>query len=178
MLGIGRPGVLKTEVDSHKVEGSLHPEKQYACLYWIQHLHKSGSQLNDDGEVHQFLKEHLLHWLEALGWMQKVSEGFHAIVSLESMMAQRCPRLSAFVHDMKRFVLYHRSAIELAPLQTYCSALVFSPAASLVKRQFQSQKPLWMPDGQAVGRRLGKGAADALAPVGYQRRGLLAVRQA
>ncbi|KAF2395503.1 hypothetical protein EJ06DRAFT_270558 [Trichodelitschia bisporula] len=87
MLGIGRPGVLKTEVDSHKVEGSLQPEKQYACLYWIQHLHKSGSQLNDDGEVHEFLKEHLLHWLEALGWMQKVSEGFHAIVSLESMIS-------------------------------------------------------------------------------------------
>ncbi|KAF2403515.1 purine and uridine phosphorylase [Trichodelitschia bisporula] len=146
MLGIGRPGVLKTEVDSHEVEGSLHPEKQYACLYWIQHLHKSGSQLNDDGKVHQFLKKHLLHWLGALGWMQKVSEGFHAIVSLESMIsAQRCPRLSGFVHDMKRFVLYNRSAIELAPLQTYCSALVFSPAASLVKRQFQSQKHLWMP---------------------------------
>ncbi|KAF2402691.1 purine and uridine phosphorylase, partial [Trichodelitschia bisporula] len=146
MLGIGRPGVLKTEVDSHEVEGSLHPEKQYSCLYWIQHLHKSGSQLNDDGEVHQFLKEHLLHWLEALGWMQKVSEGFHAIVSLESMIsAQRCPRLSEFVHDMKRFVLYNRSAIELAPLQTYCSALVFSPTASLVKRRFQSQMPLWIP---------------------------------
>ncbi|KAF2400563.1 hypothetical protein EJ06DRAFT_396946 [Trichodelitschia bisporula] len=87
MLGIGRPGVLKIEVDSHEVEGSLHPEKQYACLYWIQHLHKGGSQLNDDSEVHQFLKEHLLHWLEALGWMQKVSEGFHAIVSLESMIS-------------------------------------------------------------------------------------------
>ncbi|KAF2403396.1 hypothetical protein EJ06DRAFT_571604, partial [Trichodelitschia bisporula] len=146
MLGIGRPGVLKTEVDSHEVEGSLHPEKQYACLYWIQHLHKSGSQLNDDGEVHEFLKEHLLHWLEALGWMQKVSEGFHAIVSLESMIsAQRCPRLSEFVHDMKRFVLYNRSAIEVAPLQTYCSALVFSPTASLVKRRFQSKMPLRMP---------------------------------
>ncbi|KAF2401053.1 hypothetical protein EJ06DRAFT_459981, partial [Trichodelitschia bisporula] len=53
--------------------------------------------------------------------------------------------LSEFVHDMKRFVLYNRSAIELAPLQTYCSALVFSPTASVVKRRFQSQMPLWMP---------------------------------
>ncbi|KAF2402851.1 hypothetical protein EJ06DRAFT_536387 [Trichodelitschia bisporula] len=146
ILGIGRFGALVTEVERHRVEGSLHPEKQYACLYWIQHLHKSGSQLNDDGEVHQFLKKHLLNWLEALGWMQKVSEGFHAIVSLESMIsAQRCPRLSEFVHDMKRFVLYNRLPIELAPLQTYCSALVFSPTASLVKRRFQSQMPLWMP---------------------------------
>jgi hypothetical protein len=37
--------------------------------------------------VHQFLREHLLYWLEALGWMQKVSEGIHAIASLESITA-------------------------------------------------------------------------------------------
>jgi hypothetical protein len=47
-------------------------------------------------KVHQFLKEHLLHWLEALSWMRKVSEGIHAITSLESiallaaMMHHRC----------------------------------------------------------------------------------------
>jgi hypothetical protein len=35
--------------------------------------------------VHHFLQEHLLHWLEALGWMQKVSEGIYAIISLESI---------------------------------------------------------------------------------------------
>jgi hypothetical protein len=34
--------------------------------------------------VHCFLQEHLLHWLEALGWMGKVPEGVHAITDLES----------------------------------------------------------------------------------------------
>jgi hypothetical protein len=37
--------------------------------------------------VHQFLQVHLLHWLEALSWMQKVSEGIYAITSLESIIA-------------------------------------------------------------------------------------------
>jgi hypothetical protein len=37
--------------------------------------------------VHQFLQEHLLHWLESLGWMRKISEGIHAIASLESIAA-------------------------------------------------------------------------------------------
>jgi hypothetical protein len=60
---------------------------QYACLYWIQHFHKSGARLRDDDQVHQFLQEHLLHWLEALGRMQKISEGIHAIASLESIAA-------------------------------------------------------------------------------------------
>jgi hypothetical protein len=36
--------------------------------------------------VLQFLQEHLLHWLEALGWMQRVSEGIHATASLESIL--------------------------------------------------------------------------------------------
>jgi hypothetical protein len=52
---------------------------------WIQHLQKSGAQLYDNDQVHQFLEAHLLHWLEALSWMQKISEGILAIASLESI---------------------------------------------------------------------------------------------
>ncbi|PMD28804.1 HET-domain-containing protein [Hyaloscypha variabilis F] len=89
-----------------------------------------------------FLKEHLLHWLEALGWMQKVSNGIYAIASLESIAAvYECPRLSEFVHDTKRFVLYNRPAIEQAPLQTYCSALIFAPVISVVRKQFKYYVP-------------------------------------
>jgi TorA maturation chaperone TorD len=70
-----------------ELKRSLPPELQYACLYWIQHFHKSGVQLRDNDQVHQFLQEHLLHWLEALSWMQKVSEGIYTIASLESIAA-------------------------------------------------------------------------------------------
>jgi hypothetical protein len=87
ICGLNHPGVLIGDVESSQVERSLPPEVQYACLYWIQHIHKSGAQLRDDDQVHQFLKEHLLHWLEALGWMQKVSEGIYGIASLESAVA-------------------------------------------------------------------------------------------
>ena len=87
ICGLSTPGILVCDVESSRVERSLPPEVQYACLYWIQHVHKSGTQLRDDDQVHQLLQEHLLHWLEALGWMQKVSEGIHAITSLESIAA-------------------------------------------------------------------------------------------
>jgi hypothetical protein len=87
ICGLDAPGILVTDVESSRVERSLPPAVQYACLYWIPHLQKSGSQLHDNDQVHQFLQEHLLHWLEALGWMQKVSEGIHAIASLESITA-------------------------------------------------------------------------------------------
>jgi hypothetical protein len=85
ICGLNTPGVLVSDVESSRVQRSLSSEVQYTCLYWIQHLHKSGAQLRDDGQVHHFLQKHLLHWLEALSWMQKVSEGVYAIASLESI---------------------------------------------------------------------------------------------
>jgi hypothetical protein len=81
------PGALTADIDSRRVERSLPPELQYACLYWIQHFRKSGAHLRDDDQVDKSLQEHLLHWLEALGWIQKVSEGIHAIASLEFIAA-------------------------------------------------------------------------------------------
>jgi hypothetical protein len=77
------PGVLVTNIESSQVEKYLPAELQYACLYWVQHLKRSGAQLYD--QVYQFLQDHLLHWLEALGWIGKTSEGILAIISLESI---------------------------------------------------------------------------------------------
>jgi WD40 repeat protein len=37
---------------------------------------------------------------------------------------------------MKRFALYSRAAVEQAPLQVYCSTLMFTPRNSVVKQQF------------------------------------------
>ena len=95
ICGFDAPGALATDVDSSKVEQYLPPELQYACLYWAQHLQKSSIQLqvNDQvhRQVHQFLQEHLLHWLEALGWMGKVSEAIHAVASLEMIIAVSQP---------------------------------------------------------------------------------------
>src|SRR2546421_13123241 len=45
---------------------------------------------------------------------------------------------------MKRFALYGRPAIEKAPLQAYCSALIFAPAKSIVRKQFEDRIPRWM----------------------------------
>ncbi|KAF1811529.1 hypothetical protein P152DRAFT_378981, partial [Eremomyces bilateralis CBS 781.70] len=123
---VNSPGMLTAGVERNQVDQCLPPEVQYACHYWIQHLQKSGAQLRDNDKVHRFLQEHLLNWLEALSWMRKVSEGINAINSLQSIaLTSDCPRLYAFIYDIKRFALYHRSAIEQAPLQIYYCALVF-----------------------------------------------------
>jgi hypothetical protein len=86
ICGLHRPGALTNDVEGCRVKQFLPPEVQYACIYWVQHLQKSGAQFHDDDDdqVHQFLQEHLLHWLEALSLIGKTSEGVLAITSLES----------------------------------------------------------------------------------------------
>ncbi len=78
------PGTQASHIDCPRLQAYLPPEVQYACLYWVQHLQQSEPQASVNVEAHQFLQAHLLHWLEALGWMGKISEGIQAILALES----------------------------------------------------------------------------------------------
>jgi hypothetical protein len=82
----GAAGTLVADVERSQIEQCLPPEVRYACLYWIQHLQKSNTQLCDNDRVYQFLQVHLLHWLEALGWIGKTSEGILAVNTLEALI--------------------------------------------------------------------------------------------
>ena len=55
---------------------------RYACLYWVDHSTHSPQDLDDNGPVHWFLTEHLLHWLEALSLLWSVPSGIQAISKL------------------------------------------------------------------------------------------------
>ncbi|OBT39270.1 hypothetical protein VE00_10180 [Pseudogymnoascus sp. WSF 3629] len=139
------PGTLASQVETSWTDDCLPPEVQYACLYWVQHLQKSGSQVHNGKEIYQFLQAHLLHWLEALGWMGKISEGIQAILSLEAHVSvNESPSLHAFIHDARRFAVYNRSVIEQAPLQSYCSALIFAPEKSIIRGTFEKCIPTWI----------------------------------
>ena len=86
------PGTLASEVESKQVEHSLPADVQYACRYWVQHfehlkpLQRRNTGLRDDGQVHMFLREHFLHWLEALSLMGKMTEGVLMVAALKSML--------------------------------------------------------------------------------------------
>ncbi|KAF1809326.1 hypothetical protein P152DRAFT_516732, partial [Eremomyces bilateralis CBS 781.70] len=145
ILSVDRPGALVTDIETSLTAQHLPPEVRYACLYWIQHLQRSEAKLQDGDQVHRFLQEHFLHWLETLGWMGQVSEGIHTIASLESLASiSDCPSLSDIIYEAKRFVVYNRYAIGLAPLQTYCSALAFAPTMSIIRKQFANCIPRWI----------------------------------
>jgi hypothetical protein len=83
------PGVLVSDVDISHIQRCLPPEAQYACLYWVRHSISSGQRSLDDGYMHRFLREHALHWMEAMSWMGKTSEAIEAMTLLESITEVR-----------------------------------------------------------------------------------------
>ena len=50
----------------------------------------------------------------------------------------------ALIRDANRFVLSNRWVVETAPLQAYASALIFSPAYSLIRELFRKEEPRWI----------------------------------
>jgi NACHT domain-containing protein len=91
VCGVTIPGTLIADIEACRIEQCLPPEVQYACLHWIQHFRRSDAQLHDNDYIHQFLQKYFLHWLEALSWIQKISEGIIEIISLESIASVSRP---------------------------------------------------------------------------------------
>jgi WD40 repeat protein len=52
--------------------------------------------------------------------------------------------LYKLVKDARRFIMSHKLAIEKSPLQTYASALLFSPTKSLLRGLFKRAEPGWI----------------------------------
>jgi len=83
ICNVKRHGILVSDVKMSTIQNFLPPEVQYACIYWVHHVLKSGTKLSDDNWVHEFLNRNVLHWLEALSWIGRLTDGIHAITALE-----------------------------------------------------------------------------------------------
>jgi hypothetical protein len=89
VCGLQKPGA-RTHDESTQVciKNSNLAQIAYACEYWVEHLQAGGqscsSMLADNGKVHRFFQKHLLHCLEAMGLLQKISEAILALQKLEA----------------------------------------------------------------------------------------------
>ncbi|KAG4427767.1 hypothetical protein IFR05_016752, partial [Cadophora sp. M221] len=140
--GITIDQVKKPDLDPLAIAG-------YSCLYWVDHLlecqkNDTVKDLKDSGSVNKYLHKYFLYWLEALSLLKSVSEGVIIVQKLEDLQLNESPDLHAFIHDIRRFVVSNRSIIEQAPLQVYCSALVFAPEKSIVRNTFKECIPSWI----------------------------------
>ncbi|OJJ66294.1 hypothetical protein ASPBRDRAFT_424327 [Aspergillus brasiliensis CBS 101740] len=118
-------------------------ELGYACFFWVHHVIQSYQKGIDSEEIESFLKDHLLHWLEAMSVTNQLSGVPTSIERLlrHAMQANSCAgSLVSLLKDIKRFVVAHGSIMTQAPLQVYGTALVFTPQQSLVKRHCWKQR--------------------------------------
>ncbi|KAL2887316.1 Vegetative incompatibility protein HET-E-1 [Ceratocystis lukuohia] len=119
---------------------------QYACIFWIDHLHDSPASVvtSENDRILALFKGKYLQWLEALGLLRSVYTGVRAIGKLESCLENASTHLQDIVRDARRFLLFNSRVIEIAPLQVYDSALIFSPTNSLIKKIFSHEEPDWI----------------------------------
>ncbi|KAK3301807.1 WD40-repeat-containing domain protein [Chaetomium strumarium] len=167
MCDLQRPGTRVGDIPRSDVDKSIPFAVQYACQYWVYHLEQSDVDPREHPGIVDFFHSRFLSWLEILALTGRLADGIAMIKLLEGMLPvnvtsgyQTCFRrmrtkiarksvndplpLNAFVHDAKRFLLSHSQTIEEAPLQAYCSALVFSPQASIIRRLYIHQLPKWI----------------------------------
>jgi len=86
MCKLRLPGALISKVKEIVLGNSLPLEVQYACQYWVHHLRRSNAKLFDNGQVHTFLRNHFLHWVEALSLIGKMSDCVLIVKSLEEKL--------------------------------------------------------------------------------------------
>lgn len=146
---LGHPGFDIDDILPDDLE-PLDPIR-YSCVYWVDHLHDSeptepNNQWRSGGKIHLFIQKKYLYWLESLGLLCSTVEGVKAIYKLEDLATRfNAPApVTKLLQDARRFILTHRRAIEIAPLQAYASALVFSPECSLIRELFKHEEPEWI----------------------------------
>ena len=89
MYNMRKPGARFQEA-AFLIKGSVLPPITYACEYWIEHFStcypESDNVLLDTVKVHRFFQKHLLHWVEAMSLLNKISDAIAAIQKLQTVV--------------------------------------------------------------------------------------------
>ncbi|KAF3282315.1 hypothetical protein TWF970_001725 [Orbilia oligospora] len=141
ICGLEDFGGLRATIIQEDIDNNLQPDVQYACCYWVHHMKLGKTSVDDGDQVHDFLKIHFLHWLEALSILGKSYDIILLIRDLTSLIDSSSTEALEFIRDAHRFALMNRAIIDSAPLQLYSSALIFTPRKSIIRRIFIDQVP-------------------------------------
>ncbi|RDW57811.1 hypothetical protein BP5796_12612 [Coleophoma crateriformis] len=86
ICNIRTPERPRVDIDRKTISLHLPPDIQYACQYWVYHLKEGESIIYDNDNIHNFLKSHFLHWLEALSLIGRLRESIGTIDTLVTMI--------------------------------------------------------------------------------------------
>ncbi|KAJ5219668.1 hypothetical protein N7468_008872 [Penicillium chermesinum] len=125
----------------------------YVCANWLDHLqdaYRSRSDLQltseDSRVLSSFFESKFLYWLEALSLLRDIHRGIKTMLAfrdlLESFDVSRM--FMKRIQDACRFIQQNGTIIQQAPMQTYSSALIFTPMKSLTRLSHFDQKSKWL----------------------------------
>ncbi|KAJ6003746.1 WD40-repeat-containing domain protein [Penicillium canescens] len=134
------PGTHRANIDPHSLRQCLPPELEYSCRYWTHHLELSKASSSEMEDVSLFLQKHFLHWVEALSLLGLASD----VIVMLNVLQRIIPgghhsKISDFLQDAKRFTLKNRQMADDAPLQLYCSGLIFAPTKAIVEDRWSAE---------------------------------------
>lgn len=78
IYSLQHPGIPTEEVDRQRPKPDPLAPIRYACVYWIDHSCETQTA-SDLDDIVLFLKEHFLHWFEALSILQSTRQGVLAL---------------------------------------------------------------------------------------------------
>ncbi|KAH6874157.1 hypothetical protein B0T10DRAFT_415733 [Thelonectria olida] len=144
MYELVHPGTLIHEVMEPQPESNPLLVVGYSCAYWIDHhFAPSKKSTRKHDSIETFFQHHFLHWLEALSLLGVVTNGVHSLTRLRKLFTARGDAFVNLIEDAYRFILHNRWIIEQAPLQTYVSALLFTPPSWVLTKPKVEQT--WSP---------------------------------
>ncbi|KAJ5711005.1 hypothetical protein N7488_005161 [Penicillium malachiteum] len=145
ICGLTDDGFNRIDIDENVKNEKIKPELQYCCRYWTQHVFHSEGRVELVDEISGFLHANFLHWAEVMCILGYASEMRGAIERLQSIFqVEHESELSRFLCDARRFILKNQHIADIAPLQLYCSGLIFAPEKSIIRAIFHKEIPPWI----------------------------------
>ncbi|KAL6814076.1 Pfs, NACHT and WD domain protein [Trichoderma camerunense] len=145
MCSLRSQGLEGSIVEREEAAACIPAAVQYACLNWVFHLQAANNYDDNYSGTFQFLKQHFLHWVEALSLIRQAPETTKIITSLQALIpAKNNKLLSEFLDDALRILQSNLQLIASAPLQIYSSALLFAPHQSIIKKLYRERILEWI----------------------------------
>lgn len=86
MCSLRSQGLEGSIVDREQAAACIPAAVQYACLNWVFHFQAASNYDGNYSGTFQFLKQHFLHWVEALSLIQQAPESTKMITSLQALI--------------------------------------------------------------------------------------------
>ncbi|KAJ6630290.1 WD40-repeat-containing domain protein [Mycena sp. CBHHK59/15] len=149
---IGDYSLLNSEVDniSTRILTQIPSYLQYACRHWAYHLAKSMISEGLLNLLHEFVSEHLLHWLEVCSLLGELQGALSSVAKIHQILSTVERKSQSLNETMRLLSDCERFACEFFPI--YHSALFFTPTDTMLRQNYSESMDLLVKAFNAVGR--------------------------